>query len=458
MAKMWKGRFKSATHPLMEEVTHSLSFDRELWRQDIQGSLAHAKMLAATGLVGKREYLSIRKGLNSIAGDLASGRLAFGRDDEDIHMAVEAELTARIGEAARKLHTARSRNDQVATDLRLWLRDRQDRLAARLAALMRSLVSVAGREEGLVIPGYTHLQRAQPVLLAHHHLAYVEMFSRDRERLADCRRRTNRLPLGAGALAGTTLAIDRELVRRELGFEKLCANSMDAVSDRDFAVETLSCLALVAVHVSRLAEDVILWTTSEWSFARLDDAWSTGSSIMPQKRNPDLPELARGKAGRVIGALTSLLVVLKGLPMAYNRDLQEDKEPLFDAVRTVDKVLESLAAFVPTLRFDGRRAAELLRDGFLDATALAEYLVEKGLPFRSAHAASGRLVRLAEDSGRRLAELGLGEMRAVSRLIGRDVFARLDPALTPGSYRSAGGSGAKDVRRAVSRWTKCLGG
>ncbi len=456
MAKMWKGRFKSATHPLMEAFGQSISFDRELGRQDVAGSLAHAKMLAAVGLLTKREHQAIKKGLESIARDIEAGTMRYDPANEDIHMSVEAELTARVGEPAKKLHTGRSRNDQVATDLRLWTREKQDLVSGRLRDLMRALLEVAEREREVVIPGYTHLQRAQPVLLAQHLLAYVEMLGRDRERLADCRRRTNRLPLGAGALAGTTLPLDRELVRRELGFEALCENSMDAVSDRDFVIETLSCLSLVAIHLSRLAEDAILWTTSEWGLAKLDDAWSTGSSIMPQKRNPDLLELTRGKTGRVIGSLVALLTTVKGLPMTYNRDLQEDKEPLFDAVRTVDFTLECLAAFVPTLRFDRERAAELLEGGFLDATVLAEYLVEKGMPFRTAHGVSGGLVRLAEESGRRLADLSDAELRAASPLLTPDVRRRLDPARTPASYVSAGSAGPKSVGRALSQWKKRL--
>jgi argininosuccinate lyase len=453
---MWKGRFKGSTHPLLEAFGQSVSFDRELGRQDVAGSIAHARMLAAVGLLGAGECRAILKGLAAISRDMERGKLVFDPANEDIHMSVEAELTARIGEPAKKLHTGRSRNDQTVTDLRLWARERQDAIRERLRRVMLSLLAVAEREKRLIIPGYTHLQRAQPVLLAQHLLAYVEMFARDRERLDDCRRRTNRLPLGAGALAGTTLPIDREMVRRELGFDALCENSMDAVSDRDFAVETLACLALIAVHVSRLAEDVILWTTSEWGLAKLDDAWSTGSSIMPQKRNPDLLELARGKTGRVIGALVALLTVLKGLPLTYNRDLQEDKEPIFDAVRTVDSTLECLAAFLPTLRFNPERAARLLDEGFLDATALAEYLVEKGLPFRAAHEVSGKLVRLAEDSGRKLREIGLREMVAACRLIKDDVFARLEPSGTPSNYVSAGNAGPASVNRALASWKKKL--
>jgi argininosuccinate lyase len=440
----------------MEAFGQSLSFDRELWRQDLKGSLAHVKMLLAVGLLTAKEETAIRRGLKGIARDLASGELVLDPANEDIHMSIEAELTARIGEPAKKLHTARSRNDQVATDLRLWTREKQASLSDRLRQVMLSLLELARSGQKLVIPGYTHLQRAQPVLLAQHLLAYVEMFGRDRERLADCRRRTNRLPLGACALAGTTLPIDREMVCRELGFDGLCENSMDAVSDRDFVAETLACLALISVHASRLAEDAILWTTSEWGLARLDDAWSTGSSIMPQKRNPDILELTRGKAGRVIGDWVALLTILKGLPMAYNRDLQEDKEPLFDAVRTVDSVLQCLSAFLPTLRFDAGRASALLADGFLDATALAEFLVEKGMPFRTAHEASGNLVRLAEDSGRQLSGLTMAEMRTVCPLLDESVYARLDPSRTPASYVSSGNAGPAGVRQALAAWKKKL--
>ena len=456
MAKMWKGRFKSATHPLMEAFGQSISFDQELGRQDVAGSLAHAKMLHAVGLLSRKDYSAIKKGLESIAKDMVEGKMKYDPANEDIHMSVEAELTKRVGEPAKKLHTGRSRNDQVATDLRLWAREKQDLVMDRLRALMQSVMTVAERERHLVIPGYTHLQRAQPVLLAHHLLAYIEMFGRDLERLADCRSRTNRLPLGSGALAGSTLPLDREMVRRELGFDALAANSMDAVSDRDFVIETLFCLSLLAVHTSRLAEDVILWTSTEFGLAKLDDAWSTGSSIMPQKRNPDLLELTRGKTGRVIGSLVSLLVTVKGLPMTYNRDLQEDKEPLFDAVRTMDFVLQCLTEFFPTLKFNPDRAADMLKDGFLDATVLAEYLVERGMPFRSAHEVSGTLVRRAEDTGRQLRELSHEEMRAASPLIGIDVYKRLDPARTPGSYATLGSASPRSVSRALTAWKKKL--
>ena len=450
------GRFRKPADPLMASFTESLSFDRELAEVDLRASRAHAAMLRAVGLLSAGDHDAVARGLEAVADDLRTGRFVFRPEDEDIHMAVEAALTAKIGDPARRLHTARSRNDQTAADLRLWLRDSVDRLDARLADVQRALVSAAGREADVVIPGYTHLQRAQPVLLAQHLLAYVEMLARDRERFADARKRINRLPLGACALAGTTLPIDRERVARELGFEGLCDNSMDAVSDRDFAVEFLAAAALAAMHVSRFAEDAILWTSAEWGLATLDDAWSAGSSLMPQKRNPDPMELARGKTGRIYGALMALLTLLKGLPMTYNRDLQEDKPQVFDAARTLEKTLECWAAFIPTLAFDRKRAGEMLRGGFSEATAMAEYLVEKGVPFRRAHEAVGRLVRLAESRGATLAELPLADMRAARREFAKDVFERLNPAHVPKAYRSAGSAGPAEVAKALARWKERL--
>lgn len=456
MAKLWKGRFKGKTHPLMEAFTESISFDRELAEVDLDGSLAHAAMLAKCGLISKQDAAAIRDGLEEIRREIREGEFEFKAEHEDIHMSVETALTEKIGEPARRLHTARSRNDQVATDMRLWTRRKIDWLDRLLHELQKALLELAERYRQLVVPGYTHLQRAQPVLLAQHLLAYVEMLQRDRDRLQDARHRVNRLPLGSCALAGTTLPINRAFVMRELGFQALCENSMDAVSDRDFAVETLAALALLFVHLSRFAEDVILWASAEWRLVALDDAWSTGSSIMPQKRNPDLLELVRGKTGRVVGGLMALLTVVKGLPMTYNRDLQEDKEPLFDAVRTAEGALACLAEFVPTLVFDAARAEELLRGGFLEATVLAEYLVEKGLPFREAHAISGALVRLAEEEGKRLAEIAPATMRTFSPLLGDDLFARLDPAKAPETYRSAGSAGHREVAKALRRWRKRL--
>ncbi len=457
MAKLWNGRFRNGTHPLMEAFSESISFDRALAAVDIRASLAHAAMLEAAGLITKADLSAIRKGLKTIAGEIAAGTFDFRTEDEDIHMAVERALTARIGEPARRLHTARSRNDQVATDLRLWTREAIDNLDALAEDLQRAFLESATAHVELVIPGYTHLQRAQPVLLAQHLLAYVEMLGRDRARLRDARKRVNLLPLGACALAGTTLPIDRELVRKALGFDGLVANSMDATSDRDFVVEVLNALALVQVHLSRFAEDAILWASTEFGLLSLDDAWSTGSSIMPQKRNPDLPELLRGKSGRVIGDLVALLTLLKGLPLTYNRDLQEDKPPLFDAVATVGDSLRVTAGFVRAMRFRPERANELLKGGYLEATVMAEYLVEKGMPFREAHEVVGRLVRRAEETGIHLADFPTDALQEESPLLGADIHARLNPRNVPKAYRSFGSAGPREVKKALRRWRKRLG-
>ena len=456
MAKMWKGRFSAATHPLLETFSESLSFDRELAQVDIRGSCAHARMLAHVGLLTAKERDAILKGLDDIRQDIETGRFEYRAADEDIHMAIEGELTRRIGEPAKKLHTARSRNDQVATDMRLWCREAVDTLDTGLKTLQRRLLAKAREYRDTVVPGFTHLQRAQPVLLAQHLLAYVEMFGRDRERLADARARINRMPLGSCALAGTTLPIDRTFTMKALGFEALCMNSMDAVGDRDFCVELVAALALVMAHISRLSEDVILWSSSEWGLVTLADEWSTGSSIMPQKRNPDVCELARGKSGRVYGALMALLTLIKGLPMTYNRDLQEDKPQVFDAVRTAGITVTTLAGFVPSLAFNSDAARRMLTGGFLDATVVAEYLVEKGLPFRSAHEVSGRLVRLCEDRGGALSELSLEDFVAESPLFEPDIFKRLDPERVVKAYCSAGSAGTREVAKSLARWTRLL--
>ncbi len=456
MAKLWNGRFARGTHNLMEQFSESISFDRELAEVDIRASLAHAKMLNAVKLISTKDLSAVRKGMKEILESIRAGKFVYRTSDEDIHMAIESELTRRVGDPARRLHTARSRNDQVATDTRLWTREKIDLLSGLILNVQKALLATATREKDVVIPGYTHLQRAQPILASQHLLAYVEMLERDRERMADARKRVNRMPLGSCAMAGTTLPIDRQMVCKELGFDGLCENSMDAVSDRDFIVETLSALTLLFLHLSRFSEDVILWSGSEMGLIKLDDAWSTGSSIMPQKRNPDLMELTRGKTGRIVGSLMGMITVIKGLPMTYNRDLQEDKDPLFDAVATAELTLRCLAEFVPTIKFNRKRAASLLVDGFLDATVLAEYLVNKGLPFRSAHEVSGTLVRHAEENGLRLCEIPLEFMRGVSPLIGKDVFQCLNPQNTPKAYVSAGSAGHKEVSKALTRWKKRL--
>ena len=420
-----RGRFARGRLPEVEAFTASLPFDRRLYRHDILGSIAHARMLARVGLIRGSEARAIERGLGQIEQEIESGKFRFVISDEDVHLAIERRLIAKIGEAGRKLHTARSRNDQVALDLRLYLRDEIQNVDELIRVLRASLIRVARRNLDTTMPGYTHLQRAQPVSLAHHVLAYVEMLERDRERFAQALARTNVMPLGAGALAATTLPIDRKMVARELGFKQLAHNSMDAVSDRDFAVDFLSAAALLAVHLSRMSEELILWTSSEFGFAVLPDEFSTGSSMMPQKKNPDLAELIRGKTGRVIGDLMAMLTTLKGLPLAYNSDLQEDKERVFDALDTIKPALDLMAKLWTALRFD-RAAMRRAAGGFALATDLAEYLVARGVPFREAHEIIGALVRETADSGRTLEELSLAELRRYSHAFAADALSVLD--------------------------------
>jgi len=424
-ANLIRGRFARGRLPEVEAFTASLPFDRRLYRHDILGSIAHARMLARVGLIRPAEARAIERGLGQIEQEIESGKFRFVTSDEDVHLAIERRLIAKIGEAGRKLHTARSRNDQVALDLRLYLRDEIQNVDELIRVLRASLIRVARRNLDTTMPGYTHLQRAQPVSLAHHVLAYVEMLERDRERFAQALARTNVMPLGAGALAATTLPIDRKMVARELGFKQLAHNSMDAVSDRDFAVDFLSAAALLAVHLSRMSEELILWTSSEFGFAVLPDEFSTGSSMMPQKKNPDLAELIRGKTGRVIGDLMAMLTTLKGLPLAYNSDLQEDKERVFDALDTIKPALDLMAKLWTALRFD-RAAMRRAAGGFALATDLAEYLVARGMPFREAHEIIGALVRETADSGRTLEELSLAELRRYSHVFVADALSVLD--------------------------------
>jgi argininosuccinate lyase len=391
---MWKGRFQQETSALLQQYSESISFDWRLWRHDIAGSIAHSAALEKAGLLTAAERAQIVAGLREIGAEIEAGTFSFKPELEDIHMNIEAELTRRIGAAGAKLHTARSRNDQVALDLRLYLRDEADAIAAALREMQRALVALGARHAEVIIPGYTHLQRAQPVYFAHHLLAYVEMFDRDRDRVLDARKRINVMPLGSGAIAGSTILLDRELIARELDFPAITQNSMDAVSDRDFAVELLAALALAAVHLSRLSEDVILWASSEFRFITISDAFTTGSSLMPQKKNPDVAELTRGKCGRVIGNLVSLLTTLKGLPMTYNRDMQEDKEPVFDSVDTVKAALAVFAAMLDGISANAAACAAAVADPMLLATDLADYLVNRGVPFRQAHEVIGKAVAL----------------------------------------------------------------
>lgn len=455
--KLWGGRFAEQTAASVESFSESISYDWRLYRHDIMGSKAHAKMLAKQGLISAAERDAILTGLSEIEAEIAEGRFQFRVELEDIHMNIEKALTDKIGAAGAKLHTARSRNDQVALDIRLYLRDEAACLDGLLAEVQRGFVRQARANFGAVMPGYTHLQRAQPVLLAHHLLAYVEMFSRDRDRLADCLKRLNVLPLGSAALAGTGLPIDREFVAQELGFAKVSANSMDSTADRDFALEFLFCLSLIQLHLSRMAEEFVLWSSKEFGFLKIGDDYCTGSSIMPQKKNPDIPELIRGKSGRVAGALVSLLMTMKGLPMTYNRDMQEDKEQLFDALDTVKASLSISAELLAHSSFNRERMQAATRGGFVTATDLADYLVKKNLPFRQAHRVVGEIVAYCQKRDVELDELRLDELRRFSDLIDEDVFAVLSVEGSVSSRVSAGGTAGARVAEALARAEHQLG-
>ena len=423
--KLWSGRFAKDTDALVNELNASISFDQRLYREDIQGSLAHARMLGDCGVISAEDAAAIREGLQGILRDIEAGKVEFTADNEDIHMNVEALLTARIGDAGKRLHTARSRNDQVALDFRMYVRGQIPVIVEQLLELERVLCKQARRYQSAVMPGYTHLQRAQPISFAQHLMAYAQMFARDVTRLEDCGKRLNQCPLGSGALAGTTYPIDRFQTAAALGFDAPMGNSLDGVSDRDYALELLSDLSILMMHLSRFAEEVILWCSWEFKFIELDDAYATGSSIMPQKKNPDVAELVRGKTGRVYGDLMGLLTVMKGLPLAYNKDMQEDKEPVFDAIDTVEMCLPVFARMLDTMtvRADNMRAAA--GRGFINATDCADYLTKKGMPFRDAYTVTGRLVAECAAGGKTLEELTLAELRAVSDLFGEDVFEAL---------------------------------
>jgi argininosuccinate lyase len=456
-ARPWSGRFEEPVDERVKRFTASASFDRRLAKYDIEGSLAHARMLAARRILSRRDLGAIERGLARIRREIDAGRFRWSIDAEDVHLNIERRLVALVGEAGKRLHTARSRNDQVATDLRLWLRDEIDATEKLLRNIQKNLLDQAERHAALVMPGFTHLQVAQPVTFGHHLLAYVEMLERDRERLLQIRSRTNKLPLGSAALAGTSFPIDRERVARDLGFEGLCENSLDAVSDRDFAIEFCAFAALAMVHLSRLAEELILWASPRFGFVRLPDRFCTGSSIMPQKKNPDVPELARGKTGRVVGHLVALLTLMKGQPLAYNKDNQEDKEPLFDAVDTLKDCLAVFAPLVAGLAPvpAAMRAATL--EGHATATDLADYLVRKGMAFRDAHEVVARVVREAERSGVDLAALPLSQLRKFSDKISADIKKILTPEGSVAARSHRGGTAPAEVRRAVARARKRLG-
>ena len=452
----WSARFSQPVDERVKRFTASVSFDQRLAKYDIQASLAHARMLAAQGILPRRDLAAIQRGLKRIEGEIESGRFRWSIDAEDVHLNVERRLTALVGDAGKRLHTARSRNDQVATDLRLWPRAEIDELGGLIAGLQRALLDQGERHAALVMPGFTHLQVAQPVTFGHHLLAYVEMLERDRERLMEARKRVNRLPLGAAALAGTTFPIDRRRVARELGFEGLCENSIDAVSDRDFAVEFCAGAALTMVHLSRFAEELVLWASPRFGFVRLPEAYCTGSSIMPQKRNPDVPELVRGKSGRVVGALVALLTLMKAQPLAYNKDNQEDKEALFGAVDTVKDCVSIFTGLVEGLEPVPRAMRAALLEGHATATDLADYLVRKGVAFRDAHAAVARAVREAERAGVDLASLPIKKLKEFSTKIDADVAKVLTPEASVAARRHPGGTAPAEVRKAVARARKRL--
>jgi argininosuccinate lyase len=451
MNKPWEGRFREKTEKSVENFTSSVSFDQRLWKYDIEGSIAHTRMLKKQKIISQTDADLILRGLRTIRQRIQKGTFAFTPSMEDVHMNIEHALIKIIGKTGGRLHTARSRNDQIALDLRLFLRDEIKIIQRFIRKLQTCLVTLAEKNIDVVMPGYTHLQKAQPVLLAHHLLAYYEMFERDRERLDDCLKRVNVLPLGSCALAGTTLPIDRKYVARLLDFPAVSHNSMDSVSDRDFIIEFLSASSITMAHLSRFSEEFILWNSSEFSFIELPDAYATGSSIMPQKKNPDIVELIRGKTGRVYGDLLNLLVIMKGLPLTYNRDLQEDKEPLFDSVDTLKACLSILSEMLPKIKLNKRAMEASAETGFSTATDLAEYLVRKGLAFREAHSLTGRIVRDCIEANKNLADLDLKTLKRYSKIIDRDVFLCLTVQSSVIGKKSSGGTSKKNVLRQIQK-------
>jgi argininosuccinate lyase len=452
--KVWGGRFQEGLDEVLDRFNASIGFDRRLAAQDIEGSMAHCRMLAKQGILTEDEGARMVEALAEIRREMERGEHVEDEGAEDIHSLVERLLVAKIGPLGGKLHTARSRNDQVALDVRLYVRETSERVSERVREMQVALVDLAEQNADLVCPGYTHLQRAQPVLLAHHLMAYYEMLKRDRERLRDGRARVNVMPLGSAALAGSTFDLDRDMVARELGFDGISLNSMDAVSDRDFVIEFISACALLMMHLSRFSEEMILWSSQEFGFVRLPDAFCTGSSIMPQKKNPDLPELVRGKTGRVYGNLMALLTTMKGLPLAYNKDMQEDKEPLFDTVDTVEMCLEVFTRLLRNLSFDGEAMRSATEHGYLTATDLADYLVTRGMTFRKAHEISGKMVLHALDLGRELSDLSLEEMKQFSNRIEEDVYDWLDPVQCVARRRLAGGTAPATVKQRLQEARK----
>ena len=449
MAKMWAGRSGKETAKAADDFNSSIAVDGRMYRQDIEGSLAHAEMLAGCGIITYGEYGVIAEGLKGILADIESGALALDPDAEDVHMFVEAELTKRVGDAGKKLHTARSRNDQVAVDMRMYLRDESAEVISLIKKLLRAVVKQAKATKNYIVPGYTHLQRAQPIVFAHHLLAYAMMFVRDAGRINDAVRRMHVRPLGSCALAGTTYNTDRTFTAKKLGFDGVCMNSIDGVSDRDFCVELISAFALVMTHLSRFAEEVVLWSSSEFGFAELDDAYTTGSSIMPQKKNSDMAELVRGKTGRVYGDLMAMLTVLKGLPLAYNKDMQEDKECVFDALDTVKACLGIFAPMIDTMKPNKDNMYRAAGKGYINATDLADYLVGKGLPFRTAYKTVGEIVAYGIKHDKTLEEITLGEYKNFSDLFGEDLYEAISLAACVRRRTSEGGTGAASVEKQI---------
>ncbi len=456
MSKLWGGRFEGKTDTLVEAFTESISFDARLAPYDIAGSLAHAEMLGAQGIISKSDAQAIARGLREIAKDIQAGRFTWDQSLEDVHTNIEAALTERIGEPGKKLHTGRSRNDQIATDIRLWMRAQLDAIDQLLGALQNAFVDFAETHIDVILPGCTHLQHAQPVLLAHHMLAYFEMFGRDRQRFRELRKRANLLPLGSAALAGTPHPIDRVRVAKALEFDGVTANSMDSVADRDHLIEFCAHASVAMMHLSRLSEELILWSAPLYGFIEIGDAFTTGSSIMPQKKNPDVAELVRGKAGRVYGSLTALLTIMKGLPLTYNRDLQEDKEPVFDASDTLQACLGVVARMIPAIAVRRERMAEAAREGFLEATDLADYLAAKGMPFREAHEVTGRIVLHCTRENKRIPELTLDELRGFAPQFGPDIHHMLRLESIVARRDHVGATAPKRVRAAIRQARKTL--
>lgn len=454
--KAWSGRFHEPVSELVKQYTASITFDQRLAQCDIKGSLAHAQMLQQAGVLSAEDLNAIQQGMREILHEIAAGKINWSVDLEDVHMNVEHLLTQKVGDAGKRLHTGRSRNDQVATDIRLWLREEIDRIVLLITDLQSALVDLAEKNAEVVMPGFTHMQVAQPVSFGHHMLAYVEMLGRDCERMQDCRHRVNRMPLGAAALAGTTFPINREVTAQLLGFEAICQNSLDAVSDRDFAIEFAAAASILMMHLSRLSEELIYWMSPCFGFIDIADRFCTGSSIMPQKKNPDVPELVRGKSARVVGHLMGLITLMKSQPLAYNKDNQEDKEPLFDTVDTLVDTLRIYADMMRGVSVKPKNLRAAVLQGFATATDLADYLVKKGLPFRDSHEVVARAVRLAEEQQKELSELPLEVLQSFSGLIEEDVYQVLSPEGSLNARNHIGGTAPEQVRTQVARWRKCL--